>query len=97
MKEEYSEGMFETLKVDEDIVSEQLKGALDHVVKTFQQLLVPLRDIVSRCLKIPLDEDNEKLLLKLRQRIDKSSETRCINHVISLLWLQKFLKEAKVE
>uniref|UniRef100_M1CPJ6 Isoform 2 of Probable plastid-lipid-associated protein 13, chloroplastic n=1 Tax=Solanum tuberosum TaxID=4113 RepID=M1CPJ6_SOLTU len=54
MKEEYSEGIFETLKVDEDIVSEQLKCALDHVVKTFQQLLVPLRDIVSRCLKIPL-------------------------------------------
>uniref|UniRef100_A0A0V0I806 Putative ovule protein n=1 Tax=Solanum chacoense TaxID=4108 RepID=A0A0V0I806_SOLCH len=54
MKEEYAEGIFETPNVDEDIVPEQLKGALDHDVNTLQQLLVPLRDIVSRGLKIPL-------------------------------------------
>lgn len=56
MKEEYVEGIFETPKVDEDTVPEQLRGALDQAVNTLQQLPVPvpIRDIVSRGLKIPL-------------------------------------------
>lgn len=54
MKEEYVEEIFETPKVDEDIVPEQLKGALDQAVNTLQQLPVPIRNTVSRGLKIPL-------------------------------------------
>ncbi|KAK4377917.1 hypothetical protein RND71_004213 [Anisodus tanguticus] len=61
MKEEYVEGIFETPKVNEDTVPEQLKGALDQAVNTLQQLPVPLRDAVSRGLKIPLGEAFQRL------------------------------------
>ncbi|KAG5583380.1 hypothetical protein H5410_054007 [Solanum commersonii] len=63
MKEEYVEGIFETPKVDEDIVPEQLKGALDQAVNTLQQLPVPIRDTVSRGLKIPLGEAFQRLII----------------------------------
>ncbi|XP_049386101.1 probable plastid-lipid-associated protein 13, chloroplastic [Solanum stenotomum] len=63
MKEEYVEGLFETPKVDEDIVPEQLKGALDQAVNTLQQLPVPIRDTVSRGLKIPLGEAFQRFII----------------------------------
>ncbi|KAK6778909.1 hypothetical protein RDI58_025627 [Solanum bulbocastanum] len=63
MKEEYVEGIFETPKVDEDTVPEQLKGALDQAVNTLQQLPVPIRDSVSRGLKIPLGEVFQRLII----------------------------------
>ncbi|KAL3327128.1 hypothetical protein AABB24_037695 [Solanum stoloniferum] len=63
MKEEYVEGIFETPKVDEDIVPEQLKGALDQAVNTLQQLPVPIIDTVSRGLKIPLGEAFQRLII----------------------------------
>lgn len=55
MKEEYVEGIIETAKVDEGTVPEQLKGALDQATNTLQQLPVPvpIRDTVSRGLRIP--------------------------------------------
>ncbi|KAM3288547.1 putative plastid-lipid-associated protein 13, chloroplastic [Capsicum chacoense] len=63
MKEEYVEGIFETPKVDENIVPEQLKGALDQAANTIQQLPVPIRDTVSRGLKIPLGEAFQRLIM----------------------------------
>ncbi|XP_059295994.1 probable plastid-lipid-associated protein 13, chloroplastic isoform X1 [Lycium ferocissimum] len=63
MKEEYVEGIFETPKVKEDTVPEQLKGALDQAVNTLQLLPVPIRDTVSRGLKIPLGEAFQRLIM----------------------------------
>ncbi|PHU05794.1 hypothetical protein BC332_26616 [Capsicum chinense] len=63
MKEEYVEGIFETPKVDENFVPEQLKGALDQAANTIQQLPVPIRDTVSRGLKIPLGEAFQRLIM----------------------------------
>lgn len=65
MKEEYVEGIFETPKVDEDIVPEQLRSALDQAANSVQQLPVPvpIRDTVSRGLKIPLGEAFQRLIM----------------------------------
>ncbi|XP_009762962.1 putative plastid-lipid-associated protein 13, chloroplastic [Nicotiana tabacum] len=63
MKEEYVEGIFETPKVNEDTVPEQLRGALGQAVSTLQQLPVPVRDTVSSGLKIPLGEAFQRLIM----------------------------------
>lgn len=63
IKEEYVEGTFETPKVNEDTVPEQLRGALDQAVNFLQQLPVPIRDTVSRGLKIPLGEAFQRLVM----------------------------------
>lgn len=54
MKEEYIEGILEIPTVIEERVPEQLKGALDQAVTTLQQLPLPIQDVVSRGLKVPL-------------------------------------------
>lgn len=65
MKEEYVEGIFETPKVDEGTVPEQLKGALDQATNALQQLPVPvpIRDTVSRGLRIPFGEAFQRLIM----------------------------------
>ncbi|CAN4109275.1 unnamed protein product [Withania somnifera] len=63
MKEEYVEGTFETPKVNEDAVPERLRGALDQAVNSLQQLPEPIRDTVSRGLKIPLGEAFQRLIM----------------------------------
>lgn len=59
MKEEYVEGIFESPKINEEAVPEQLKGAFGQAVNTVQQLPAPIRDAVSSGLKIPLGESFE--------------------------------------
>ncbi|KAK4485370.1 hypothetical protein RD792_008009 [Penstemon davidsonii] len=54
MKEEYIEGIFESPKVNEESIPQQLKGALGQAATTLQQLPVPIRDAVSGGLKVPL-------------------------------------------
>ncbi|XP_059290149.1 probable plastid-lipid-associated protein 13, chloroplastic isoform X2 [Lycium barbarum] len=54
MKEEYVEGAFESPKVNEEAVPEQLRGAFGQAVNTVQQLPVSIRDAVSNGLKVPL-------------------------------------------
>ncbi|XP_009621804.1 putative plastid-lipid-associated protein 13, chloroplastic [Nicotiana tabacum] len=63
MKEEYVEGIFETPKVNEDTVPEQLRGAFGQAVSTLQQLPVPIKDTVSSGLKIPLGEAFQRLIM----------------------------------
>ncbi|KAJ8534165.1 hypothetical protein K7X08_007489 [Anisodus acutangulus] len=63
MKEEYIEGVFETPKVKEDTVPEQLRGALDQAANTLQQLTVPIRNTVSGGLKIPLGDAFQRLIM----------------------------------
>ncbi len=56
MREEYVEGILEMPKIMEETVPEQLKGAFGQAVSTVQQLPVPIRDAVSRGLKVPLSK-----------------------------------------
>ncbi|OIT03517.1 PREDICTED: probable plastid-lipid-associated protein 13, chloroplastic [Nicotiana attenuata] len=63
MKEEYLEGIFETPKVNDNTMPEQLRGALGQVVSTLQQLPVPIKDTVSSGLKIPLGEAFQRLIM----------------------------------
>lgn len=57
MKEEYVEGIFESPKINEETIPEQLKGAFDQAVSTVQQLPAPIRDAANSGLRIPLGED----------------------------------------
>ncbi|KAL8463875.1 hypothetical protein ACS0TY_033717 [Phlomoides rotata] len=54
MKEEYIEGIFESPKVDEESIPQQLRGAFDQAASTIQQLPVSIRDAVAGGLKVPL-------------------------------------------
>lgn len=56
MKEEYAEGIFETPKVIEETVPDQLKGAFGQAASTIQQLPVPVRDAFTGGLKFPLSK-----------------------------------------
>ncbi|PON45331.1 Plastid lipid-associated protein/fibrillin conserved domain containing protein [Trema orientale] len=63
MKEEYAEGVFETPKVIEETVPEQLKGALGQAASTIQQLPVPVRDALIGGLKLPLSGSFQRLFM----------------------------------
>ncbi|KAI5671590.1 hypothetical protein M9H77_11954 [Catharanthus roseus] len=63
MKEEYVEGIFESPKINEEAVPEQLKGAFGQAVNTVQQLPAPIRDAVSSGLKIPLGGMYQRLFM----------------------------------
>ncbi|PIA48590.1 hypothetical protein AQUCO_01400878v1 [Aquilegia coerulea] len=62
MKEESVEGVFETPKVNEEAIPEQLKGALGQAVGTLQQLPLPT-DLMTSGLKIPLGGLYERLYM----------------------------------
>ncbi|KAK6149215.1 hypothetical protein DH2020_016740 [Rehmannia glutinosa] len=63
MKEEYIEGVFESPKVNEETIPEQLRGAFSQAVSTMQQLPIPIRDAVSGGLKVPLGGTFERLFM----------------------------------
>lgn len=63
MKEEYVEGEFESPKVDEEAVPEQLRGAFGQAFNTLQQLPVPIRDAVSSGMKVSLSGTFQRLIL----------------------------------
>lgn len=63
MKEEYVEGTFETPKVIEETVPEQLKPAFGQAVNTVQQLPVPLKDAISSGLKVPLTGTFQRMFM----------------------------------
>ncbi|KAJ9181172.1 hypothetical protein P3X46_009328 [Hevea brasiliensis] len=63
MREEYVEGILEMPKIMEETVPEQLKGAFGQAVSTVQQLPVPIRDAVSRGLKVPLFGSFQRLFM----------------------------------
>lgn len=56
MKEEYAEGIVESPTIDESTIPEQLRGAFGQAATTMQQLPVPIRDVVTNGLKVPLSE-----------------------------------------
>ncbi|XP_047327368.1 probable plastid-lipid-associated protein 13, chloroplastic [Impatiens glandulifera] len=63
MKEEYIEGLFETPKIDEAALPEQLRGALNQAVSSVQQLPLPIRDVIASGLKLPLSGTYQRLFL----------------------------------
>ncbi|XP_055801705.1 probable plastid-lipid-associated protein 13, chloroplastic isoform X1 [Solanum dulcamara] len=63
MKEEYVEGAFESPKVNEEAVPEQLRGAFGQAFNTLQQLPVPIRNAVSSGMKVPLGGTFQRLVL----------------------------------
>ncbi|KAH6812828.1 Plastid-lipid associated protein PAP / fibrillin family protein [Perilla frutescens var. hirtella] len=63
MKEEYVEGIFESPKVNEESLPEQLKGALVQATNTMQQLPVSIRDALASGFKIPLGGTFDRLFL----------------------------------
>ncbi|XP_062111579.1 probable plastid-lipid-associated protein 13, chloroplastic [Humulus lupulus] len=58
MREEYAGGVFETPKVIEETVPEQLKGALGQSANIIQQLPVLVRDAFTGGLRVPLSKKN---------------------------------------
>ncbi|XP_057783034.1 probable plastid-lipid-associated protein 13, chloroplastic [Salvia miltiorrhiza] len=63
MKEEYVEGIFESPKVNEETMPEQLRGALIQATNTLQQLPVPIRDALANGFKIPLGGTFNRLFM----------------------------------
>lgn len=63
MKEEYVEGILDTPTVIEETIPEQLKGALGRAVNTVQQIPVPIRDVFTSGLKVPLTGAFERLFM----------------------------------
>ncbi|XP_019238691.1 PREDICTED: probable plastid-lipid-associated protein 9, chloroplastic [Nicotiana attenuata] len=63
MKEEYVEGTFESPKVNEEAVPEQLRGAFGQAFNTVQQLPVPIRDAMSSGVKVPLGGTFQRLIM----------------------------------
>ncbi|KAF4370705.1 probable plastid-lipid-associated protein 13, chloroplastic [Cannabis sativa] len=63
MREEYAEGVFETPKVIEETVPEQLKGALGQAANTLQQLPIPVRDAFTGGLRVPLNGTFQRLFM----------------------------------
>ncbi|KAK1386695.1 putative plastid-lipid-associated protein 13, chloroplastic [Heracleum sosnowskyi] len=63
MKEEYAEGIFESPTIDESTIPEQLRGAFGQVATTMQQLPVPIRDVVTNGLKVPLSGSYQRLFM----------------------------------
>lgn len=63
LKEEYVEAVLESPKVIEENVPEQLKGAFGQAASTAQQLPVPIKDVLSSGLKIPLSKHLNKIFI----------------------------------
>ncbi|XP_042513042.1 probable plastid-lipid-associated protein 13, chloroplastic isoform X2 [Macadamia integrifolia] len=63
MKIEYVEGVFETPTVREEAVPEQLKGVFGQAVSTLQQLPMPIRDVMSSGLSLPLGGTFQRLFM----------------------------------
>ncbi|XP_043692708.1 probable plastid-lipid-associated protein 13, chloroplastic [Telopea speciosissima] len=63
MKIEYVEGLFETPTVREEAVPEQLKGVFGQAVSTLQQIPVPIRDVMSNGLSLPLGGTFQRLFM----------------------------------
>ncbi|VFQ59286.1 unnamed protein product [Cuscuta campestris] len=63
MKEEYVEGILESPKVNEETLPQLLRGALGQAMSSVQQLPVPIRDVVSTGLKIPLGGSIQRLFI----------------------------------
>lgn len=63
MKEEYLEGMFESPRINEESVPQQLKGAIGQATNTIQQLPVPIRDVVTGGLEVPLGGTFERMFM----------------------------------
>ncbi|XP_027175863.1 probable plastid-lipid-associated protein 13, chloroplastic [Coffea eugenioides] len=63
MKEEYVEGVFESPKLNEETIPEQLKGAFSQAVSTVEQLPGPIRDAVASGLKVPLGGRIQRLFM----------------------------------
>ncbi|KAG8367945.1 hypothetical protein BUALT_Bualt16G0125400 [Buddleja alternifolia] len=62
-KEEYVEGTFESPKVNEESIPQQLRGVFGQAASTMQQLPVPIRDAVSGGLKVPLGGTFQRLFM----------------------------------
>ncbi|XP_059428744.1 probable plastid-lipid-associated protein 13, chloroplastic [Corylus avellana] len=63
MKEEYVEGTMESPTIIEETLPEQLKGALGQATNTMQQLPVPIRDVITSGLTIPLGGTFQRLYM----------------------------------
>ncbi|CAI9097432.1 OLC1v1033862C1 [Oldenlandia corymbosa var. corymbosa] len=85
LKEEYVEGIFETPKINEDSIPEQLKGAFGQAVSTVQQLPAPIRDVASTGLKVPLGAGNFQRLFMISYLDDEFLIIRDANGVPEVL------------
>ncbi|KAJ0088055.1 hypothetical protein Patl1_32978 [Pistacia atlantica] len=63
MNEEYVEGIFESPRVIEEALPEQLKGVFNQAVSTVQQLPGSIRDVVDSGLRIPLSGSFQRLFM----------------------------------
>ncbi|KAJ8440286.1 LOW QUALITY PROTEIN: hypothetical protein Cgig2_031600 [Carnegiea gigantea] len=57
IREEYFEGLLEPPTVIEEAVLKQLRSALGQAVNTIEQLPLPLRDVMSSGIRVPLKHD----------------------------------------
>ncbi|KAF8395913.1 hypothetical protein HHK36_019868 [Tetracentron sinense] len=63
LKEEYVEGVLESLVVSEEAVPKQLKGVFGQAVGTLQQLPIPISDAIANGLKLPLSGTFQRLFM----------------------------------
>ncbi len=56
------EGMFESPRINEESIPQQLKGVIGQATNSIQQLPVPIRDVVTGGLKVPLGENFSALI-----------------------------------
>ncbi|GMH28368.1 hypothetical protein Nepgr_030211 [Nepenthes gracilis] len=63
MKEEYVEGLIESPTAIEETVPEQLRSALGQASSAVQQLPVPIRDVMSSGITIPLSGTFQRLFM----------------------------------
>ncbi|XP_044507612.1 probable plastid-lipid-associated protein 13, chloroplastic [Mangifera indica] len=63
MKEEYIEGIFESPRVIEEALPEQLKGVFNQAVNTVRQLPESIRDVVDSGLRVPLSGSFQRLFM----------------------------------
>ncbi|XP_044480089.1 probable plastid-lipid-associated protein 13, chloroplastic [Mangifera indica] len=63
IKEDYVEGIFESPRVIEEALPEQLKGVFNQAFSTIQQLPGSIRDVVDRGLRVPLSGSFQRLFM----------------------------------
>ncbi|KAI3867995.1 hypothetical protein MKX03_035211 [Papaver bracteatum] len=63
MKEEYVEGVLEMPTVSEEAIPDQIKGSLGQAITTLQQLSVPIKDVLTNGLKVPLSGTFQRLIM----------------------------------
>ncbi|KAJ8432831.1 hypothetical protein Cgig2_008545 [Carnegiea gigantea] len=76
IREEYFEGVLEPPTVIEEAVTKQLRSAVGQAVGTIEQFPLPLRDVMSSGIRVPLGSTSSKGLAKGGRRLIRLVNSR---------------------